>query len=225
MSRDSCPGLWLQSPSAVSFTRLPHLRSQFKNCNTGNQGRKLSIWLWSKHQKGKKDKNKEKEGRYNRGQGRHLGTAFTKIEEQLNCCLPKWSGLTHLHPWLLCFISLNAWLWMGRFAICLNNNFLFFMNWAAVSRTIKASFPLPSLSVGTLICRTIVPPPHWHPLPATISLLSYLTFPPEVNLPGQDAGYTGMNAHSEKNRRQIRNSSSTLLLGNPRVTDVTSCEI
>lgn len=31
-----------------------------------------------------------------------------------------------------------------------------------------------------------------------------------------------MNTHSQRNRRQIRKSSSTLLLGNPRVTDVTS---
>lgn len=76
---------------------------------------------------------------------------FTKIEEQLNYCLPKCSGLTYLQPWLLCFISLNAWLWMGRFAICLNNSFLFSMNWVAVLRAIKASFLPSSLSAGTLI--------------------------------------------------------------------------
>ena len=104
---------------------------------------------------------------------------FTKIEEQLNWCLPKWSGLTHLQPWLLCFISLNAWLWMGRFAICLNNSFMFFMNWAAVLRTIKASLPPPSLSAGTLVlldqCATTAL--------ASAPSYNFSTFPP--NLPSR----------------------------------------
>lgn len=50
-------------PYASNFTRLPQLDLQFKSGGIGSQGRKASIWLWSKHQKGKKDKNKEEEGR------------------------------------------------------------------------------------------------------------------------------------------------------------------
>lgn len=109
---------------------------------------------------------------------------------------------THTRPG--CFISLSPWLWMGRFAICLNNNFLFSMNWASVSRTIKASFP-PHLSWWKLIlqdhCATTA-------LASTASY-NFSTFPPnEVRLPGQNAGCTGIDAHSKKNRKQIRNSSS-----------------
>lgn len=143
---------------------------------------------------------------------------------QLSWCLPKWSGLTYLQPCLLRFISLNAWLWMDRLAICLNNSFLFSTS-TAVLETIKASLGchLP-LSGTSDTCRITVPPPCWHPLPATVPLLSHLTSPPEVHLPGQDAGSASVNTHSQRNRRPIRKSSSPLLLGNPRVTDVTSCE-